>query len=57
MENKKLLITVFVRNTRNVVTFVQFGSLLDKRVVVLPFSQVVWLFRFREKDGCKTCAG
>jgi len=34
MENKKELITVFVRNTRNVVTFVQLGSLLDKRVVV-----------------------
>jgi len=47
MENKKVLITVFVQNTRNVVKFVQFGSLLDKRVVVLPFSQVVWLFRFR----------
>jgi len=28
---------------RNIVTFVQFANLLDKRVVVSPFSQVVWL--------------
>ena len=40
---KKQLITVFVQNMRNIVAFVQFASLLDKRVVVSPFSLVVWL--------------